>query len=264
MRKLLEKYNIRPRKSLDQHFLVDKGAIQKEIETADIKGNETVLEIGPGSGTLTCELVKAAGKVIVIEIDSLLANLIRKEFGDSVLVIEGDALKVEYPAFDKCVSNIPYSISGKLTIKLGELGKPAVLMYQKEFAKRLVAKPGEREYSRISVMAQYYFVPEYICTVPKHCYYPAPKVDSAIVKLAVKKKRMKVRDEEMFRRIVRALFTHRNQKAKKAFYHSRYMFDLTKGASKEIADKMPFSEKKVYELGLDELIQISDYVCGVV
>lgn len=260
MLNLLKKYNIHPKKNLDQHFLVDSNAIKKEIDAADIKKSETILEIGPGPGTLTRELIKLAKKVIVVELDTSLANLLKNEFHDTIEIINNDALKIDYPPFDKCVSNIPYSISGKLTIKLGEIGKPAVLMYQKEFAKRLIAKAGERDYSKISVMTQYYFTPEYIAKVPKTSYYPAPKVDSAIVRLIPKKKNPKVKDEKMFKKTVSALFCHKNQKAKKSFYHSRHMFSLSKDASKDVAENMPLKEKKVYELCQDEIISISNYI----
>lgn len=263
MRNLLKKYNIHPKKSLDQHFLIDKVAIKKELDAAKIKKTETILEIGPGPGTLTKELIKQAKKVIVIELDSSLAGVLEKEFRDSIEIINADALKIEYPPFDKCVSNIPYSISGKLTMKLGELKKPAVLMYQKEFAKRLIANPGEKEYSKISVMAQYYFTPEYITKVSKTSYYPAPKVDSAIVRLTPKKKNQKIKDAEIFKKTVSALFMHKNQKAKKALYHSRHMFNLDKAASKKITESMPEPETKVYQLDIDKIAQISNYMKSV-
>ncbi len=263
MLNLLKKYNIHPKKSLDQHFLIDKVAIKKELDAAKIKKTETILEIGPGPGTLTKELIKQAKKVIVIELDSSLAAMLKKEFAGSIEIINADALKIEYPPFDKCVSNIPYSISGKLTMKLGELKKPAVLMYQKEFAERLVAKPGEKAYSRLSVMAQYYFTPEYITKVSKTSYYPVPKVDSAIVRLTPKKKNQKIKDAEIFKKTVSALFMHKNQKAKKALYHSRHMFNLDKAASKKITESMPEPETKVYQLDIDKIAQISNYMKSV-
>ncbi|MFH1432620.1 MAG: 16S rRNA (adenine(1518)-N(6)/adenine(1519)-N(6))-dimethyltransferase RsmA [archaeon] len=260
MHDLLRKYGIFPKKNLDQHFLIDEEAIKKEIDAAQIKKTETILEIGPGPGTLTKELIKHAKKVIVIELDAALVNLLKNEFHESIEIINADALKIEYPPFDKCVSNIPYSISGKLTIKLGEQKKTSVLMYQKEFAKRLIALPGKKEYSKISVMAQYYFTPEYITTVPRTSYYPAPKVDSAIVRLTPRKKNPKIKDVDLFKKTVSALFMHKNQKAKKAFYHSRHMFDLGKEKAKEIGESMPDMETKVYELDIDKLAEISNYL----
>lgn len=260
MHDLLKKYNIRPKKNMDQHFLIDEKAIKTEIDSAQIKKTETVLEIGPGPGTLTKELIKQAKKVIVIELDFRLANLLRKEYGDLIDIINDDALKIDYPQFDKCVSNIPYSISGKLTIKLGELGKPSVLMYQKEFARRLIAQPGEKEYSKISVMTQYYFTAEYITTVPKTSYYPAPKVDSAIVRLTPKKKNSAIRDEELFKKTVSALFMHKNQKTKKSFYNSRHMFNLDKTQAKEISISIPQGDTKVYKLDQKMLADISNYL----
>lgn len=257
---LLKKYGINPKKHLDQHFLIDENAIQKEIEAANIKKTETILEIGPGVGTLTKELVKLAKKVIVIELDTSLADLLRQEFSSTIEIINADALEIEFPKFDKCVSNIPYSISGKLTVKLGALRKPSILMYQKEFAERIMAHPGDREYSKISVMSQYYFTPEYVATISRGSYYPVPKVDSAIVRLIPKKKNTKIKDEEAFKNTVSALFMHKNQKVKKAFYHSRHMFGLEKAEAKEIGESIPEAESKVDTLDIGNLAEISGYL----
>ncbi|MCK4551266.1 MAG: ribosomal RNA small subunit methyltransferase A [Candidatus Aenigmarchaeota archaeon] len=250
---------LRAIKKLDQHFLKNRKFVELELEAADIKKTETVLEIGPGPGVITEELVTRAKKVVAIEYDRRFAEHIRENY-PKVELICGDAVKVDFPDFDKCVSNLPYSISSPIIIKLGKLGKFAVLMLQKEFAERLIAKPGERNYSRLSLMANYFFVPEYIKTVPKEAFRPKPKIESAIVRLTPKMDKPKPKDEEMFFKVAEALFCHKNQKAKKAFINSRHFFKLDKEKAKELAVEMPNAEKKVKDLTLEDVVEIGDWM----
>ncbi len=251
--------NIRAIKKLDQHFLKNRKFVEIELKAADIKKTETVLEIGPGLGVITEELVKTAGKVVAVEYDKRFAEHIRENY-PKVNLITGDAVKVDFPDFDKCVSNLPYSISSPIIIKLGKLGKFAVLMLQKEFAERLIAKPGEKNYSRLSLMANYFFVPEYIKTVPKEAFRPKPKVESAIVRLTPKMDKPKPKDEDIFFKVAEALFCHKNQKAKKAFINSRHFFKLEKEKAKELAVEIPHAEKKVKDLTLEDVVEIGDWI----
>ncbi len=250
--------NQRANKKLGQHFLVDKNTVRNLVDFAEIRENETVLEIGPGYGSITGEILKKTKKVTAVEKDIELVKILKKKF-PSVNLIEGDALKVDFPEFDKCISNIPFSISPKITIKLGESKKPGFIIYQKEFAQRLVAEPGDKDYSRISIATQFYFMPILLKHVSKNCFYPKPKVDSAIVKLIPKKVRLNV-DKTLFFRTVKALFTHKNQKVWKSFVHSRNDFGLEKKDAAEISGKLPFRDCKVVTLDLNKLAEISKYL----
>ncbi len=250
---IIRKYDIKAIKKLDQHFLVDNNIVKKEVEFAEIKKDERILEIGAGFGLLTQEILNKSKNVVVIEKDRKLIGVLKKEFS-SLDILEGDALKIEFPSFDKCVSNIPYSISSGIIYKLGKLGKPSILLLQKEFAQRLIAQPNERNYSRLSIMAQYYFSPVLLKEVSKNSFFPTPKVDSMIVKLVPKHLKPEV-NEEFFFLVVRALFNHKNQKVRKALLHSRNDF----GADKERIKKMSISyeDRKVISLNMNELMELS-------
>ena len=266
LRHFSEKYGIRLKKSLGQNFLVDKNIIRKEAELAEIKPDDTVLEIGPGVGFLTGELLKRAKKVIAIEMDKQLAEILKKEFSEKIEkgcleIICDDALAVDFPDFDKCVSNIPYEISSKIILKLGKYKRPAILIIQKEFAARLVASPGEGEYSKISVMSQYYFHTELLHTVSKKSFFPSPKVDSAIVRLTPRdgtfKKSLAIADEELFLKTIHALFQHKNMAVRNALIHSRGEFGLDKETSKRIADSISLRSIKVRMLDLSMIAKIA-------
>ncbi|MDD4162730.1 MAG: 16S ribosomal RNA methyltransferase A, partial [Methanothrix sp.] len=137
---------------LGQHFLMDRGAIMRIASYADLQPQDRVLEIGPGPGNLTDALAARAGHVYAVEIDGDLAAQLSGRFSN-VQVINGDALKVELPPYNKIVSNLPYQISSAITYRL--LSRPfekAVLMYQWEFARRMRAAPGSEEYGRLAMV----------------------------------------------------------------------------------------------------------------
>jgi len=190
----------------DQHFLINEQVIEKEIDGASLSEGDTVLEIGGGLGFLTRELTKHC-KTIVIEKDIRFIAPLQRTGAE---VIHGDALKVPFPEFTKFVSNIPYSISMPLTLKLLRSNfKVGVLIAQKEFAKKLTAKPGDGEYGRLSVVAQYYSSVEILGKVRKSDFEPHPKVESRIVRFT------KLRKEDRgFEDFVTSLFRHRRKKVK--------------------------------------------------
>lgn len=253
---------VRAKKRLGQHFLIDEHVIEKELAEADLKKNDIILEVGPGYGALTLPMAGLVKKVIAVEQDPEMVSLLEDELAGNniknVEIIRGDALKVDFPAFDKCVSNIPYKISSGLVEKLGRLGKPAVLIVQREFAERMTAGPEERNYSRISVLTQYHYTPIFIAKVKKGSFRPRPNVESAIVKLVPKKVKAKVKDEKLFFLMVRGLFSHRNKKVWKALSFSTREFDLPKAKLAEIGRKLTYSSKRVRELSVEQLSTTSE------
>jgi len=206
---------------LGQHFLIDASTINRICEFAFLSGEDTVLEIGCGTGNLTQKLLKRAGKVYGIEIDRNLTLLLKKRFRKEIqekkfFLIEGDALKMDFPEFDKFVSNIPYEISSPLTFKLFKHNyRLAVVMYQKEFAKRLTASPGDREYGRLSIIAKSYCRAEILEVIPKTFFEPVPEVDSAIVRITPEPELIVCR-RDLFEDLVRFMFSRRRKMAGKS------------------------------------------------
>ena len=200
---------------LGQHFLINDRILDKISSFID--ENDIVLEIGSGYGNLTKYLLKAK-KVYAVEIDSELFKSLKKIKVNNLIPINENFLDVEIPKdVTKIVGNIPYKISSKITEKVLRFlkkGQVAILMYQKEFARRLIAKPCESEYSRISVLTRYLSNAEIIQYVSKNNFKPKPRVDSAIVKIVSNGKRY----DEGFFKFVKMLFTHKNKKVSNSLY----------------------------------------------
>ncbi len=196
-----------------QNFLVDRGVIERIVEYAKLVPEDRILEIGPGTGNLTEVLAAKAGKVYAVEVDPALATGLQGRFRN-VVVIKGDASKVDLPEYNKIVSNLPYQISTKITFRL--LSRPfelAVLMYQREFARRMLARPGSPEYGRLGMIAGYLSLAEILEVVPRSAFRPVPEVESAIVRLRPREHEV---DAERFIKFAQGLFCSRRKKTKKA------------------------------------------------
>lgn len=258
---VLEEKKAKPLKKFSQNFLKDASILFRECGYAALDSDDVVLEIGAGTGTLTEFLGKRAEKVIAVEFDKKFCEILREKFKDTnVEVVEGDILETKLPEFNKVVSNIPYHISSQITFTLFEhQWDVAVICYQKEFAERLVATPGTRDYSRLSVMAGYFSECELMETVSKTKFFPAPRVDSAIVRLTLRKKKpYKVKDEKKFFEIVNLLFQHKKQSVRNALLHSRKKLALSKEQIRSV--KSDLMQRKVFTLKGEEIAKISEMV----
>ena len=232
---LMQELGLLAKKKFGQNFLIDGRVLERIIEGAGITKEDTVLEIGPGVGTMTQALSERAGKVIAVEIDSDLIPVLQKTLTgyDNVTVINKDVLEVDLATVDgmltgsyKVAANLPYYITTPIIMKLLESGAPIdniTVMVQKEVADRMQAKPGGKDYGALSVAVQYYCEPEIITNVPQNCFIPRPNVDSAVICL---KKRehpetvtaftddpypVTVSDPAFMFRIVRAAFAQRRK-----------------------------------------------------
>lgn len=263
-KEILDKYNIRLDKNKSQNYLIDNNKLENILQAANIQDNETILEIGAGIGTLTIPMASKALKVIAIEKDPVIADILRqriiKKKIDNVEIINEDALKIDYPPFDKIVSNLPYQISSPVTFKLLDYDfKKAILMYQYEFAKRMTAEVNTKEYSRLSVALYYRADIRIIDTLPPEAFIPRPKVNSAVIELIRKKD---VELNEYFDDVVRALFQHRNKKARKALTQSAHELHSDKKEMKELLSGVDNTllEEKVFKLTPEEILVISEII----
>ncbi|MFW9965704.1 MAG: 16S rRNA (adenine(1518)-N(6)/adenine(1519)-N(6))-dimethyltransferase RsmA [Candidatus Thorarchaeota archaeon] len=220
IRSLLRKYNVRPDKNLGQSFLVNPVVARKIVDEANLDSDTRVLEIGGGLGTLSEKLAECAGRVYIIEIDKRLVLALREILSDysNVDIIQGDALAVNMPEVDRVVSNLPYSISSPITFRLLEEGKFqfAILMYQNEFAQRLIAEPGSFNYSRLSVDIQYLARIQEVMNVPATDFYPTPAVDSLVVRVDHRRDGSFARNKSIFFWLVHGIYSYPNKVLRKA------------------------------------------------
>ena len=236
---ILNRHGIKLNRNLGQNYLIDKNKRDQIIGFADINDRDTVLEIGTGIGTLTIELAKKAKKVIAIEQDTNISNILRerlkKEKIDNVELINDDALNVDFPKFNKIVSNLPYQISSPITFKfLNYDFDLAILMYQKEFAQRMNGQVGTKDYSRLSAMLYFKCDVETLTDVSAESFIPKPKIDSTVVKLTPKENKILDEDFKVYSNFTKALFQHRNKKIRNALIDSRHIIcNLDKKEMKE-------------------------------
>jgi len=206
------------RKRFGQNFLVDAGAIAAIVAAIRPAAGECLVEIGPGLGALTRPLLAAAGQMHAIEIDRDLAQSLRHEFGARLNLHENDVLRFDFAALGnrlRIIGNLPYNISTPLLFHLTDYVERILdihVMLQKEVVERMVAAPGDSNYGRLSVMLQYRFDMEKLLDVPATAFEPAPKVESAVVRLLpLRPLPYAARDEGLFAQVVAAAFSQRRK-----------------------------------------------------
>lgn len=231
IKEIKERHDFRLSKSLGQNFLTDKNIIDKIIDAAEISEDDLVIEIGPGIGTLTVEAAEKAGKVVCIEVDKNLIPILKETLNnyDNVEVINKDVLKTDLNEIleqnlgnngqklkgVKIIGNLPYYITTPIIMKILEDGVKAesiVIMMQKEVADRIKALPGGKTYGALSVAVQYYCTVDTVAMVPKEVFVPAPKVDSTVLRLNIRKeKSIDLLDETTFFECIKQGFGQRRK-----------------------------------------------------
>ena len=261
---IMKKYNITADKSLGQNFLIDDNIIEKIVESADVSKDDLIIEIGPGLGTLTKELLERAKKVIAIELDKRMIGILEDRFSlyDNLKIINEDVLKVDLNTIikdeiqggsvkrAKIVANLPYYITTPIIMKLLEekISVDSItVMVQKEVADRLCEVPGGRFTGAITYTVYYYSEPIKVVEVPKEFFLPIPKVDSEVINLKIRKEPfVKVNKEKDFFKLIKYAFMQR----RKTLINALSKCDIFKN-KEEI-------KKIIINLGLDERVRGED------
>ncbi len=223
-KEILHQYGIKPNKRLGQCFLIDTNVIDRIVQMADISKDDIVVEIGAGIGVLTESIASKAKKVLAVEIDRNLVEVLKEKLGgvDNVEVHSGDILKINFNAVSethnskiKIIGNVPYNISSPLIFRLlscRSVISDFILMLQKEIVQRLVSVPNNKIYGVPSVILQMFASVEKILDVPSTCFYPQPKVESAVVRGVFRDKPViHLQDEIFFTGLVKAAFAQRRK-----------------------------------------------------
>ena len=215
---------LKPKKSLGQNFLIDKNIIKKIIEVSEINSSDEILEVGPGTGSLTKSIVsKKPKKIYLIEKDENLANALERQYLDRVSIIKKDILKIPYKFYSEkkflILGNLPYNISTKilsdwcLNDKLNV--SKMILMFQKEVAERILADVNSKKYSRITILSKWKFDIKKVIDVKANSFFPKPKVQSTVLKFIPKKKFHEIKDPKNLEKITKVFFNQRRKMIKK-------------------------------------------------
>lgn len=277
-REILNKYGIRLSKRRGQNFLIDPVAVAKIVNNA-CEEMDHVIEIGPGIGSLTQVLLQRAKKVVAIEIDPLLVQVLKKEFKDfeNLKIIEGDALDFNLDSIAreqfsentedyKVVGNLPYYVTTPIIFHIFENARSAsraTVMMQKEVAERISAQPGSKNYGSLSVACQYFSQPEVVSKVSHKLFFPQPEVESVVLKLHIRDcPPVSLKDEQLFFKIVRAAFNQRRKTVLNAI--SNVIPDLSKEQAAAILRASGIeSSRRGETLEIAEFAEISNVMVGV-
>ncbi|WP_238883647.1 16S rRNA (adenine(1518)-N(6)/adenine(1519)-N(6))-dimethyltransferase RsmA [Clostridium sp. YIM B02551] len=264
---LVKKYNFKFTKSLGQNFLIDDSVLVDIVSGAEIGPDDLVIEIGPGVGTLTRELLKKAKKVVAIELDSELIPILTNELGDNpnFRLVHEDALKVDFNEIIgeeksvKLVANLPYYVTTPIIARLLNEGynfKSLTIMIQKEVAERINAEPNCKEYGALSILVQYFCDTKIIRKVSPASFIPRPKVDSIVIRLdKLDKPKAELKDKELFFSIVRNSFNMR----RKTLWNALKSFGLSKEDLEEVFLKAGIDQKRRGEtLSIEEFGELAN------
>ena len=275
---LMKKYKISANKSLGQNFLINDEAVDDIVSSSKICSDDLVIEIGPGLGTLTKELLEKAAKIIAIELDTRMIKILNDRFSlyNNFEIINEDVLKVDLEKLIsdqknnlpqiknvKIVANLPYYITTPIIMKLLEdrLSIDTItVMIQKEVADRIVSVPGSKLSGAITYTVNYYAEPESIRLVGRECFIPQPNVDSEVIKLNVRKEPViKVKNQDLFFSIIKCSFMQRRKTLINALVNGNIIEN--KETAKKILNELKLNENIRGEvLSIEEFGRLSDYI----
>jgi 16S rRNA (adenine1518-N6/adenine1519-N6)-dimethyltransferase len=259
VKSILESIGKRPTKRLGQNFLLDESVLKRQVQLANLSPKDTVLEIGPGLGNLTEEILASGAKVVAVEQDPAFCRFLERRFGARVKLIQADAVKAFLPEFNKVVANLPYQISSPITFKLLDIGFDlAVVMLQREFAMRMVAKPDTDDYGRLSVGVYFRANCEIAQNVSRASFWPQPRVDSCLVKLVPRARPFAVKDERVFQRVTQAIFSHRRKKIYNSLLTDPAVSSMITPGIVDRLSSLPHADKRAEQLTPEEIGELAD------
>ncbi len=269
---ILHRYGIRPDKRRGQSFLTDLNTIHKIAAAGKITGKDIVVEIGAGFGVLTKQIARQAGRLIAVEIDLKLVEILRKELAefDHVEIFPGDILKfdfsyisMQYKSRLKVIGNVPYHISSPVVFHLLEHRsaiRDFTLMLQKEVVERLISPPGHKSYGVPSVLLQMYAEVERLFDVSANCFYPKPKVESSVIHGTFRDKPLvELTDEAFFSRLVKAAFAQRRKMLFNNLKHAQILEKMSGTEIQSALDEAGIDGKRRGEtLSLEEFARLTN------
>ena len=277
---ILKKYKIKANKALGQNFLISQEVVDKIVESSNISKEDLVIEIGPGLGTLTKELLEKAGKVIAIELDDKMLQILNDRFAlyDNFELINNDVLKVDLGKIiekekkennlkkAKVVANLPYYITTPIIMKLLEEKldlESITVMIQKEVADRLAEIPGGKNTGAITYTVYFYAETEKILEVPNNSFIPEPEVTSEVIKLNIRKEEpVKVDDKELFFKIIKSAFMQRRKTLLNGLTNAKVFKNKEEGI--KVLKELGISENiRAEKLTLEQFAQLSDLLIKV-
>ena len=269
---LVKKYNFKFSKSLGQNFLIDDSVLTDIVEGAEVNKDDLIIEIGPGVGSLTAQLIGKAKKVVSIELDNDLIPILQEELGqyENFTLIHKDALKVDFNEIIgdeksvKLVANLPYYVTTPIIVKLLKDNynfKSLTIMIQKEVAERINAEPNCKEYGALSLLVQYYCDTKIVRKVSPGSFIPRPKVDSIVIRLdKLSEKRVEVKDEKLMFEIIRNAFNMR----RKTMWNAVKFLGMKKEEIEKAFELSEIDQKRRGEtLSLHEFALLSDNIINI-
>ena len=269
---LVKKYNFKFSKSLGQNFLIDDSVLTDIVEGAEVNKDDLIIEIGPGVGSLTAQLIGKAKKVVSIELDNDLIPILQEELGqyENFTLIHKDALKVDFNEIIgdeksvKLVANLPYYVTTPIIVKLLKDNynfKSLTIMIQKEVAERINAEPNCKEYGALSLLVQYYCDTKIVRKVSPGSFIPRPKVDSIVIRLdRLSEKRVEVKDEKLMFEIIRNAFNMR----RKTMWNAVKFLGMKKEDIEKVFELSGIDQKRRGEtLSLHEFAILSDNIINI-
>lgn len=275
---ILKKYNILANKSLGQNFLIDENIVNRIVQVAEVQKEDLIIEIGPGLGTLTKELLKCAGKVICIELDKRMINILNDRFNDENLcIINDDILKVNLKELIKkekvgiinnvkVVANLPYYITTPIIMKLLEDNldiHSITVMVQREVANRITATPETGNTGAITYAIKYYSKPSIVIDVPSKSFIPEPEVQSSVIKLEIlKQPGVNVKSKDLLFKVIKLSFMQRRKTLLNSLTNGNLL--NSKAEIENMLNKLGIDIKvRPENLKLDEFAKIADYVYNI-